>query len=52
MDLQNAIFEAFFAVYSELVRVDKANGTYDEGLVGGAVVAKRRRIPKELLSCL
>lgn len=32
VDLQNAVFEAFFAVYSELVRVDKANGAFDDGI--------------------
>jgi len=32
METQNALFEAFFAIYSELVRVDRANGTYDEGI--------------------
>ncbi|CAE8651243.1 unnamed protein product, partial [Polarella glacialis] len=30
--LQNAMFETFFSIYSELVRVDKANGTYDSGI--------------------
>ncbi|CAJ1358637.1 unnamed protein product [Effrenium voratum] len=30
--IQNAMFETFFAVYTELVRVDKANGVYDEGI--------------------
>eukprot|EP00930_Biecheleria_cincta_P023764 TRINITY_DN17104_c0_g1_i1.p1 TRINITY_DN17104_c0_g1~~TRINITY_DN17104_c0_g1_i1.p1 ORF type:complete len:1912 (-),score=397.98 TRINITY_DN17104_c0_g1_i1:147-5882(-) len=30
--IQNAMFEAFFSIYSELVRVDKANGVYDEGI--------------------
>jgi len=32
VDLQNAIFEAFFAIYTELVRVEKANGSYDDGI--------------------
>ena len=32
VDLQNAVFETFFAVYTELVRVDKANGEFDEGI--------------------
>eukprot|EP00933_Yihiella_yeosuensis_P030294 TRINITY_DN23955_c0_g1_i1.p1 TRINITY_DN23955_c0_g1~~TRINITY_DN23955_c0_g1_i1.p1 ORF type:complete len:1351 (-),score=366.53 TRINITY_DN23955_c0_g1_i1:152-4117(-) len=30
--VQNAIFETFFAIYAELVRVDRANGVYDEGI--------------------
>jgi len=32
VDVQNAMFETFFAIYTELVRVDKANGVYDEGI--------------------
>merc|ERR1719424_195667 len=32
IDLQNAIFEVFFAIYSELVRIDKSNGDFDEGV--------------------
>eukprot|EP00747_Dinoflagellata_sp_TGD_P051218 gnl/TRDRNA2_/TRDRNA2_147216_c0_seq1.p1 gnl/TRDRNA2_/TRDRNA2_147216_c0~~gnl/TRDRNA2_/TRDRNA2_147216_c0_seq1.p1 ORF type:complete len:1174 (+),score=324.65 gnl/TRDRNA2_/TRDRNA2_147216_c0_seq1:427-3522(+) len=31
-EFQNAVFEAFYAVYMELVRVDKANGMYDDGV--------------------
>eukprot|EP00931_Biecheleriopsis_adriatica_P069790 TRINITY_DN435_c0_g2_i1.p1 TRINITY_DN435_c0_g2~~TRINITY_DN435_c0_g2_i1.p1 ORF type:complete len:2117 (-),score=606.84 TRINITY_DN435_c0_g2_i1:43-6393(-) len=30
--LQNAMFDTFFAIYTELVRVDKANGVFDEGI--------------------
>lgn len=32
IDLQNAVFEVFFAIYSELVRIDKSNGEFDEGV--------------------
>eukprot|EP00928_Gymnodinium_smaydae_P047232 TRINITY_DN31509_c0_g1_i1.p1 TRINITY_DN31509_c0_g1~~TRINITY_DN31509_c0_g1_i1.p1 ORF type:complete len:1880 (+),score=459.56 TRINITY_DN31509_c0_g1_i1:802-5640(+) len=32
IELQNGVFEAFFAVYEELVQVDRANGVYDEGV--------------------
>jgi len=32
VELQNALFETFFAVYSELVRIDCANGVYDDGV--------------------
>jgi len=29
---QNALYDAFFGVYYELVRIDKANGEFDEGV--------------------
>eukprot|EP00927_Polykrikos_kofoidii_P027140 TRINITY_DN23992_c0_g2_i1.p1 TRINITY_DN23992_c0_g2~~TRINITY_DN23992_c0_g2_i1.p1 ORF type:complete len:841 (+),score=179.26 TRINITY_DN23992_c0_g2_i1:2-2524(+) len=32
VEVQNSIFDAFFAIYTELVRIDRANGTYDEGV--------------------
>jgi len=32
VDTQNAFFEAFFAIYTELVRIDCANGVYDDGV--------------------
>merc|ERR1712019_139381 len=31
-DFQNAVFDTFFAIYQELVRIDKANGTLDDGI--------------------
>lgn len=53
-DLQNAMFETFFALYSELVRVDKQNGVYDEGIenlnrVQGRLVRDIKVDSKELL---
>jgi len=30
--MQNALFDAFFAIYLELVRIDRANGVYDDGV--------------------
>merc|ERR1740138_1506596 len=32
VDTQNAFFEAFFAIYTEYVRIDCVNGVYDDGV--------------------
>ncbi|CAL1128430.1 unnamed protein product [Cladocopium goreaui] len=54
VEIQNAMFETFFAVYAELVRVDKANGVFDEGIenlnrVQGRLIRDIKVDTKELL---
>jgi len=32
IEMQNAMYETFHAIYTELVRIDRANGDFDEGV--------------------
>lgn len=42
IELQNGIFETFFAIYTELVRIDRENGDFDEGVENLNVCNGRR----------
>jgi len=54
IDMQNGLFEAFFAIYCEYIRIDRANGDFDEGIenlnrMQGRVIRQIKVLEKEVL---